>query len=219
MKRKLVILLALVMVVCWLPGQAAADATYQFTSEFTVPNVGLAASGVTDFGTIGINLDETGKIATVTLIAKDIYLIGGDNGFQLTKDSGVTASGFTSPDTTPGVTFPGPTNVDGFGDFNLVIDFGSAAADRFSTAEFTLTATTSWGSASTVLEGNAGGGLSGYDAALHFFNVPNPAYPASSTTQYLTGWAAEPVPLPGAVLLLGAGLVRLAAYARRRREE
>ena len=29
----------------------------------------------------------------------------------------------------------------------------------------------------------------------------------------------DPVPIPGAVLLLGAGLARLAAYARRRREE
>jgi hypothetical protein len=31
--------------------------------------------------------------------------------------------------------------------------------------------------------------------------------------------SVDPVPLPGAVLLLGAGMVRLVAYARRRREE
>ena len=93
-------------------------------------------------------------------------------------------------------------NVDGFKKFNLVFD-QPTASKPVTMISFTLTNESSEWSDSlySILTGNG----SGWYAAAHIV-------PAGSST---TGYAANAVPIPAAVWLLGSGLIGLAGLRRR----
>jgi hypothetical protein len=93
-------------------------------------------------------------------------------------------------------------NVDGFKKFNLVFD-QPTASNPVTMISFTLTnASPEWSdSLYSILTGNG----SGWYAAAH-------VVPEGSST---TGYAANAVPIPAAVWLLGSGLIGLVGLRRR----
>jgi hypothetical protein len=122
-------------------------------------------------------------VATITFSSLtnngNIYLLGGAQGTDLNVNGTATASGFTFSQTgQTGFTAPsqvgqGPGTVDGFGIFNLTIDYFNGFKNAFNSVTFSLTATggTTWSSAANVLAFNN----DGFDAAAHIFVTPFPA--------------------------------------------
>jgi hypothetical protein len=234
MKQKLVILLALVAVVCWSPVQAATGFEVDFSSTIGSGNTQLQGYGFfgpyanVDIDWIDANnanvrfssLTDSGN-SVIYLIGQDAYLNVNATTFSVGTVTGANAGSNFSQTHNPGAITDytvniGSFNVSTFGSFNLDINIFDGYTHAVDTLIFSLTNTSgSWATAADVLAFNA----DGYDAAAHIFPASNPANGNIDTYTGQTGFAAEAVPVPGAVLLLGAGLVRLAAYARRRREE
>src|SRR5262249_37019425 len=141
-----------------------------------------------------------------------------------TVDSIVATSlpGFTAGTYVASTTYPdAPTQVDGQGKFNLVIDNtnkGSGTTPGFTTAasQIVVTLTGSWADASSVLIANDSGNI---DAA-HIFVCSGDATTCSVTSTALsTGFAGgTPIPIPPAIGLLVSGLAGLGFLGRRRRK-
>jgi hypothetical protein len=222
-KRSVLVLLAVVSLAFWIPGQAGAVTT--FDSTFSFPNSDLSAVQG-PFAELHIEVADEGSTTATVKVTVDNpthFLIGDVIGLQLTKDA--TASGFSY--TSPAGNTPTFVNqkgssppVDGFGGFNTTLNFGTDDNARFYSVTFILTvvpAASDWTDASSVLGVNAGG----YDAALHIFTDI-----IGANDEAITGFAAEkpgiifvPAPIPPSALLLGSGLLGLGLVGWRRREK
>jgi hypothetical protein len=220
MKRTFLILFALVATV-WMAGPAMGDTSFNF--KIGIPNTDLTPYP-SPYLDVTINLGsgtDTGKalfdVKSLTS-GNYLYLFGGEDAlglnFKLSTGVTVTLSDFVGTHWDKS----GAINQDSFNSATFgPMNQGVSVFDGYTRAlkELTFKATLSSGSfndAATVLENNT----SAYFAAAHIF-VQNTT---NTTDAVKTGFAGNgAAPLPGAVLLLGAGLCRLAAYARRRKED
>jgi hypothetical protein len=208
--KKWILLLTIAALACWIPGQAGACPIItcdNFDSPFTVQQTGgtLDTPDSGSWGNLHVNLIGSPLFTDYSLAT---ICIKPENGFQFVgsanyhkKAAAVNVNGdfdhllvltpFWSANTNGG-TF------DGLGNFDIILKncggFRSAV---------TFTMVGMWTDASEVLAFNE----LGFDAGM--------ALKQCNTTK--CGTVGE-VPLPGAVLLLGAGMARLVAYARRKRQ-
>jgi len=215
--RKISIIVALGLVLVF--GLALPAAAY--TSLITEPNTALAGHGFTGpYVQVDIGLtDSTHADVTFTGLTSTfggnpvIYLMGdGSTAALQVNASTFTVSGVTGTNSGTGFTPGGFTvninpipPVDGFGNFNLVIDDDDGYTHAVDKLVFTLTNTSgTWASDAEVLAFNA----DGYDAAAHVFPASNPASATNDVYTSMTGYAAE-VPIPAALPLFGTGLLGL----------
>jgi protein with PEP-CTERM/exosortase system signal len=160
--------------------QAKAD----IMSTLNVGNSDLTGNGFNPpYGTVTIGL--SGQVATITFKAATGYEFGDGQSVDVNVNSG---------DFTPGGLLPaggsfdtsGPP-VDGFGDFNLQVDYANFSVG-FTLISFTVTnndLSNLWGSATDVLAFNGHTQNGGpFDAAAHVRSTVN-------NPQGLTGKAAE----------------------------
>jgi hypothetical protein len=227
MKRKFLILAAILAVACWAP-MAFANCTF----DLTAINVEI---GPAPYVQVVVDLIDSTH-AEITATAYDGYKMGDGGAFGVNFNGVVTISStningtfsdptFYDPKTSivpvsPG--WPNPQgsdandythylanstkNVDGWGDFNTVFSVKSFdSGDNFDVINFIATLTSgTWGTCEDVLLWDIEHGI--YPAVAH---VQNPI-----TKE--TGYAS--VPLPPSVFLLGSGLLGLGLVGWRRKK-
>jgi hypothetical protein len=212
--KKLALLLTLLALVCWLPGQAMADSictTFDSPFPYLVPDDTNPLPTTDNYCNLHIDFDGTTATITVTPVSNATF----DFDFAPPTDTNLSPKvlalsikgGFNSPTGLTAGWAVAATNAfagGALGNFDLVLTNTNADAESVT---FSITkASGSWADASSVLKFNT----SGFDAGAYLIK--------DGTSK--KGYVGEgsPVPLPGAMLLLGAGLARLTAYARRRRD-
>ena len=108
---------------------------------------------------------------------------------------------------------PGSGNVSAFGTFNVTIDNSDGFTDRFSTANFGLTATSgTWASASDVLLANS----DGFRAAAHIFVTAASCGNEACVTGFAGDGGLTPTPEPATLLLVASSLLGLGFTGRKK---
>lgn len=208
-KNRLLLLGLAVVALLILAPAAQADI---FTDTFTLglPNNQLS-SCPGPYATLDVSLNTGTHVATFTFTRLDSYLMGDGSavGVNLAGDFSAASSFIANNSLGNPVTLTRaaiPSQVDGFGTFNLVYDAANFGPDnRFITISFsaTDTGTFDWTSIASLFA-PSGGGNGGFFAVSHIM-CPDGT----------TGYAA--VPVPPTVYLMGSGLLGLAWLRWRRK--
>ena len=170
------------------PGPYAhVDVNRTSTTTAIITFTGLATGGFTyTFGAVSA-IDVNVNAATFTV--------------------GAPSVGTLAPDP------PGSGNVSSFGTFNVTLDNSDGFNDRFSTANFGLTAISgTWASASDVLLANS----DGFRAAAHIFVTAASCGNEACITGFAGDGGLTATPEPATLLLVASSLLGLGFTGRKR---
>jgi hypothetical protein len=176
------------------------------------------ANGNTNFGYVKVDLFSTTS-AKVTFLPSEQK--GADYDFVLFADDAFLNVNGTAKATTNTwgwtISSTTPQDADIFGSFNIIAHHRLLNVDSVA-INLTATNGTTWTKAADVLGDNG----YGFDAAAYLYRDTGKL--SDALCGGAKGWVGEVapppsgVPIPGAVLLLGAGLARITAYAKRRQD-
>jgi hypothetical protein len=206
MKRRFLVILAMIGVLCWA-GMVSADTTVNYTLS-----LGNAAihNQTGPYATASVTVDGSGT-AHFTFTSVGNFRLMDRIGLNLnvtnTTGIGVANVAFTNPNSvnTAYVPPPGSGNISEFGTYNFVVKFFDGGATRFQGVSFDLTGVT-FANAASVLALN----LNGFPLVAGIWTPV-----VGNDGSNITGFAS--VPVPPTALLMGSGLLGLGLLGWRRR--
>jgi hypothetical protein len=221
MTRKLLLLVVLAAIL-GLYSTAYADTIYSQTYSIVTPDDINTADGTPPFATVLVTLNDTQNTAEFVFTAAANYVFGGADAIAINVGTFATPAATISTSGGLAPTLTGDFSniaVSTFGKFNIIYSFVKAdGTSPFNQGYFTSATIDLTGVTAKSLEKLFDPNGKGYFIAAHLRLEDAVLNPTPKHTFEAANYC-DPVPVPGAVLLLGAGLVRLVGYARKRRED
>ncbi len=229
--KKMILFMAMGVLVCWLPGQALAQSS-SFVSTFNISANGTVTAPDSTFGTVVVDLNSTGNVATITITPNespgpdlDILAPGTSSGgstldgaLNVVNPGGLAASVVSASNGSAyAVAYSSLQSFhDTQGLFNVLINGWDGGSEGMDNVVLTLTTTGTWSNASNVLTTVGNGEL--YDASLWIYSEgATSAGLGTSDSTYISEEVTPAVPLPPTVLLLSSGLLGLLGLGWRKR--